>query len=400
MEREIRSSSPPLYYSLLHTWVILTGTSEVAVRLLSTLASTLSLAVLYLLGRQLFGSDVALITVSLMAVSPLDIWYAQEARMYTLVTLTGLLFSLGLVCRHWMGAFLAGSVLAVGLYLDYTVVPLWVGISAIWFVILWQAPQRIRYYLFWLISSAGAWFIYQPWLPHMRIMLGRLNDVVFFLRVQSMAGLPPFSAQHYLLGMAAAGLGVFIAAYLSSRWLQHNKFLKRLTPVFLLVFASAILLFAVPRFYSIKRIVVTGWPFVILFAAWVIAHLERRKKRVWQGLLILSLFSSLVTLATPKDDWRSVAAFFKQNDVSGTVIWVDPRWNKLAYEYYGPLQEARYGQLDELKEAAQKNEIWLIAERYLGQPVPSSDSETWLDGHLQLVDSVSFYRLELRHYSP
>ena len=74
------------------------------------------------------------------------------------------------------------------------------------------------------------------------------------------------------------------------------------------------MLIAVPRFYSIKR--------------------------------------SLVTLATPKDDWRSVAAFFKQNDVSGTVIWVDPRWNKLVYEYYGPLQEARYGQLDELKEAA------------------------------------------------
>jgi len=391
---------PPLYYSVLHAWIGLVGASETAVRLLSAVSSTISLVVFYLLGRQLFGKDVALVAISLLAFAPLDIWYAQEARMYAFVTLTGLLISLGLVWRHWFGVFLVGIALAAGLYFDYTMVPLWVGISAVWFVIWFQRPQKMRYLLVWLISSAGAWCAYQPWLPRLLFMLERLNNVFFFSRVRSLGGLPSFSALHYLLGMAVVGLGVFIVSILFSRWLQNYNFRKSVTPIFLLGYGSAILLFAVPRFYTIKRILVTGWPFVILFAAWVIVHLERKKQRVWQGLLLLSLLSSLVTLVTPKDDWRSVVSFFNQSDVSEVVIWIDPSWDRLPYDYYASLQEVRYGKISELEEVAQNNGIWLISERYLGQSVPSSDSEIWLDGHLQLAETVSFYRLELRHYRP
>lgn len=391
---------PPLYYSGLHAWIGLAGESETAVRLLSAVSSTISLAVFYLLGRQLFGKDFALVAISLLAFSPLDIWYAQEARMYAFVALTGLLISLGLVWRHWLGVFLTGSALAVGLYFDYTMVPLWVGISAVWFIIWFQRPHKMRYLLVWLISSAGAWGVYQPWLPRLQIMLERLNNVVFFSRVRSLGGLPSFSALHYLLGMVVAGLGVFIVSILFSRWLQNHNFRQTVTPIFVLGYASAILLFAVPRFYTIKRILVTGWPFVILFVAWFIVHLERRKQRVWQGLLVLSLLSSLVTLVTPKDDWRSVVSFLNQKDVSKAVIWMDPSWDRLPYDYYDPLQEVRYGKLSELEEVAQNDEIWLIAERYLGQSVPSSDSEVWLNEHLQLEETVSFYRLELRRYRP
>lgn len=102
---------PPLYYSVLHAWIAAAGKSEVAIRLLSTFASTLSLAVFYLLGWHLFGKDTALTAVSLLAVSPIDIWYAQEARMYALVTLASLLTALGLVTRHWWGVFLASITL-------------------------------------------------------------------------------------------------------------------------------------------------------------------------------------------------------------------------------------------------------------------------------------------------
>jgi mannosyltransferase len=391
---------PPLYYSVLHAWVVLAGKSEVAVRLLSAFSSTLSLAVFYLLGRQLFGKDVAVVAVSLLAFSPLDLWYAQEARMYALVALTGLLTSLGLAWRHWLGVFLASIALTVGLYVDYTMVPLWVGISAVWFVIWFQRPQKMRYLLVWLISSAAAWGVYQPWLPRLQNMLARLNGVVFFNRIQSLIGLPSLSAPHYLIGMAFAGLGIFILSLLFSRWLQNKNFRQSITPVVLLVYASAILLFAVPRFYTIKRILVTGWSFFILVVAWIIVHWELKKQRVWQGLLVLSLLSCLVTLVTPKDDWRSVASFLHQNNAPEAEIWIDPSWNRLAYKYYDPLPEVRYGKLSELEEVAQSNEIWLIAERYLGQSVPSSDSEVWLDEHLQLEETISFYRLELRRYHP
>jgi uncharacterized membrane protein len=391
---------PPLYYSVLRVWIELAGSSEVAVRLLSAFASILGLAVFYLFGRKLLGKDVALVAASLLAFSPLDLWYAQEARMYAVVSLAGLLFSLGLVWGHWLGVFLACVALTVGLYVDYTMVPLWVGISAVWFVLGFQSSQKIRYLQVWFISSIAAWVVYLPWLPRLQGMLERLNGVSLFNRVQSLFGLPALSAQHYLFGMAVIGLGVFIFTFLLSRWLQKQSLHRSVTSVVLLGFTLAILIFTVPRFYTIKRILVTGWPFIILFVAWVIVHWERKKQRVWQGLLVLSLCSCLITVATPKDDWRSVVSFLNQREVSMTVVWLDPLWNRLSYKYYDPLHEARYGELSELEELAQRHEIWLIAERYLGQPVPPSDSEIWLDKHLQLEETVPFYRLELRRYRP
>jgi hypothetical protein len=290
--------------------------------------------------------------------------------------------------------------LVIGLYLDYTLIPLWVGISAVWLVLLTSNPQKLRSILLWLVFSACAWILYLPWFSHLQIMLQRLNDVVFFNRIQSLLGLPPFSAEFYLAGLAIAGLGVFLVAMLFTRWLQSHTLHQNVKLTFLMFFGCVILLFAFPRFYTIKRILVTGWFLVILFVTWVTVQLNRHKNRVWQGLLLVSMLSSLITLVTPKDDWRSVAEFLNQKDISEAVIWVDPAWDRLAYNYYAPLQEVKYGSLRELQEVGANNEIWLIAERFLGQPVPSSDSEVWLDRHLELGETVSFYRLELRHYFP
>lgn len=54
---------PPLYYFILHYWVALFGTSEVAVRLLSVLFGVLAIPIIYLLGRLLFKEEVGLCAV-------------------------------------------------------------------------------------------------------------------------------------------------------------------------------------------------------------------------------------------------------------------------------------------------------------------------------------------------
>ncbi|MFN3705336.1 MAG: hypothetical protein ACK4WM_05015, partial [Thermoflexales bacterium] len=51
--------SPPLYYALLHGWVVLAGDSELAMRLLSTLADVAGLAGLIALTRRLTSSSAA-----------------------------------------------------------------------------------------------------------------------------------------------------------------------------------------------------------------------------------------------------------------------------------------------------------------------------------------------------
>lgn len=80
---------PLLYYVLLHFWLRL-GSSEVAVRALSALVGIGSIAALYALARDLFDPRTALLSALFLAVSPLHLWFSQEARMYILVAALGI----------------------------------------------------------------------------------------------------------------------------------------------------------------------------------------------------------------------------------------------------------------------------------------------------------------------
>lgn len=79
---------PLLYYVLLHFWLRL-GSSEVAVRALSALLGIGSIAALYALARDLFDRRTALLSALFLAISPLHLWFSQEARMYILVAALG-----------------------------------------------------------------------------------------------------------------------------------------------------------------------------------------------------------------------------------------------------------------------------------------------------------------------
>ncbi len=108
---------PPLYYLLLAAWTSLVGQSEYALRFFSVSAGMLALAATIALAHQVFGPRVAVLAGIAASVNPLSIWYAQEARMYALVSLFVVLagivavrLSRGHESRDWLG--LAGLVVA------------------------------------------------------------------------------------------------------------------------------------------------------------------------------------------------------------------------------------------------------------------------------------------------
>ncbi|MHB8059824.1 MAG: glycosyltransferase family 39 protein [Gaiellaceae bacterium] len=94
-----------LYHLLLFGWARVVGSSEVAARSLSAVAGVASVAVLFLLAKRLAGMRVALLAGLLMAVNPLYVRYAQEARGYSLclllVTLASYLFVRALDRPSW-----------------------------------------------------------------------------------------------------------------------------------------------------------------------------------------------------------------------------------------------------------------------------------------------------------
>lgn len=89
---------PPLYFVMARFWVQLFGNSVAVTRSLSAVISLLAFPCIYWLCLELFESPlVGWIAIALIAVSPFHVLYAQEAREYSLWTVTILLSSAALL---------------------------------------------------------------------------------------------------------------------------------------------------------------------------------------------------------------------------------------------------------------------------------------------------------------
>lgn len=72
----------PLYFFILRCWIRIFGTSEFSLRLPSVIAGVISVFLTYRIGDELFGRRTGLISSFILAISPLHIFYSQEARHY------------------------------------------------------------------------------------------------------------------------------------------------------------------------------------------------------------------------------------------------------------------------------------------------------------------------------
>ena len=73
---------PPFHYYLIHGWMSLFGSGEIAVKLSSVLAGAAGIAVTGIFARRLFGVRTGFTAAGLVALSTFQIYYSSEARMY------------------------------------------------------------------------------------------------------------------------------------------------------------------------------------------------------------------------------------------------------------------------------------------------------------------------------
>jgi mannosyltransferase len=86
-------STPPLYYALAWLWAHVFGSDEASLRALSALVGTLVVPVAFAAGRVVTTARIGVAAAAVAAVSPMLVWYSQEARAYVLlVLLCGLSF--------------------------------------------------------------------------------------------------------------------------------------------------------------------------------------------------------------------------------------------------------------------------------------------------------------------
>ena len=102
---------PPLYYFLLHYWIALKTDTPYDVRLFSALFGTGTIPIIYLIGKRISGDVVGLVAALFLALSPFNIYFAQETRMYTLLTFNAAvaIYALVILLTNPRSASLIGS---------------------------------------------------------------------------------------------------------------------------------------------------------------------------------------------------------------------------------------------------------------------------------------------------
>jgi hypothetical protein len=82
-------ATPYLYYVLAWPWAQAFGLGEIGLRSLSALVGTAAIPVAYGAGAAFCSRRVGVVSAALVAVHPFLVWYAQEARSYSLLVLFG-----------------------------------------------------------------------------------------------------------------------------------------------------------------------------------------------------------------------------------------------------------------------------------------------------------------------
>ncbi|HEY2318428.1 MAG TPA: glycosyltransferase family 39 protein [Solirubrobacteraceae bacterium] len=133
-------STPPVYYALAWVWTRIFGDAEVGLRSLSALAGIATVPVAWAIARRLSGPRAAAIAGLLVAVSPLLVWFSQEARSYALATLLATVSVLCVVgwLQDGRAGWLAGWALTAAL-----------GLATHYFVAFLVAPEVLLLWRGW-----------------------------------------------------------------------------------------------------------------------------------------------------------------------------------------------------------------------------------------------------------
>lgn len=158
-------SHPPLYYATTKLFAL--AMPEVAAgRVVSVVAGTLTIPVLYALTRKLTGAWVGIIASAVLAISPLHLWYSRDARMYAATMLCVAISWWALVEFHaaprrkW--AIIYSLTVLLAMYYDYSAIYALVPQLIVLAVILRKYGRRASSLL---IALGVAIIGYLPWIP-------------------------------------------------------------------------------------------------------------------------------------------------------------------------------------------------------------------------------------------
>ena len=158
-------ATPPLYHALTLPWANWLGDSEFSLRYLSLWFSVAAVPLTYRLGRTLGGYTVGALAALLMTVAPYQVWHAQDARNYSMLTAAAAMSMWGFVNLwrvggwRWALIYFLGTEIAIMIHYHGLVI---IGVQGLFFLL---TPRRHgRFYLRWAGLLALALAPFAGWM--------------------------------------------------------------------------------------------------------------------------------------------------------------------------------------------------------------------------------------------
>ncbi len=349
---------PPGYYLLLHLWQLGAGRTEFALRAFSALCSLLTVAVVAALGRHLGGKRTGAVAALLLALHPLALYYAQEARMYALLGLVAALtLWTGTQCLRTQARWpllAMGATVLLGLYTHYAYLFALAAVDGAFLIHWLLRGRRWSALRRWSWPQGIALLLFLPWLPHLRKLTAwKPPDL-------AQSGAATHIAQALLVGITHPDPPAYLPAVASLLLLWGTARTLRRRPF--LTFAALLLVLLPPLLFLttgsyrpayLKFLLVSLPALTLLLAAPadaashrpnVLAPLARGAAFLLLAALLLPQMTALHHLyddpAYRRDDYRGVAALIAAEGRPGDAIALDApnQWEVFTYYYHGPLE--------------------------------------------------------------
>ena len=334
-------TNPPVYFLLMHAWMRLFGTSELAVRLPSTLFSVASVFLTYSLCLRLFERRTALLAGALAALEPTAIYYAQEARAYAFLGCSETLalwalaqygYATAGVGRRpwaWIAVFAFAAVVSVSVH--YTAVAFVAACAAIVGIhLLTTRPFPLREFVAWSVAGVLVLLACLKLLLIARGVLATSSHISwigpmtrwtvrdFFLQ-QISATITPGDRVTLLLG---APIALIVAAALPR--LRLNRVQLGLLVGVPLIFCLIVIGVSLSRPILLPRIgIALTVPLCVLLARCIVVQ-PAPWRRLSAGVICAALFGGALAhyyWRYHKEDWRGAAQLAAgRTECSGALV--------------------------------------------------------------------------------
>jgi 4-amino-4-deoxy-L-arabinose transferase-like glycosyltransferase len=333
--------TPPLYYIGAWIWSRIFGGDEFGLRSLSAVVGTATVPVVYAIGKTLLSPVVGLIAATLVAASPLLIWYSQEARAYE--------------------SFVFLSSLSVLFFLRSRRRPSRRNLA--WWAIFSILALLTHYFAVFVISVEGAWLLITTRIRNRSalVAVGITCSAAFALlplvvkqyaggdRASFIAQIPlrtrlDESARQFLTGQmgvpdrkiaAVVLLAVLVSVFAARHGEERQAIVIPLVLAFTSLSIPLVLVPFVDRFYY--RNLVFAWPIlaVAIAAALLPTRFPRAAFVLTLGLLAAMIAVNVHVVRAPRlqrDEWRSLA---RSLSGAGTqVVLVEPSFEAESLMFY------------------------------------------------------------------